>query len=73
MIGTMQCPLCGFRGMRVAEQKAEHHRAKIYCDACEFDGYARGPKSDRAIRTRMSPLEGGDPDQEGDRRGEISR
>jgi NMD protein affecting ribosome stability and mRNA decay len=64
MIGTVACPWCAFQQARVSETKSK--LALVYCDSCEMQSFARGAKSDRAVRTRMTPVQSTESEQEDD-------
>lgn len=59
-IGHIDCPHCGFSGAEVKETKKEF--AMIYCDSCDQQTFARGKKSDAAIRSKMRPVNDHKPD-----------
>lgn len=54
-IGYIDCPICGFDGAPVREQKISR-RAYINCEECGTQIFSRWTQSNRLIRSRMKPV-----------------
>lgn len=49
-IGRCDCPACG---ADAAVRENKKGRAYVMCDECNYQGFARGVKSDAALRARI--------------------